>query len=135
MLTPNQIGLLKPLVKWACIGLVGALLVVTALFYYREAKYAEKQLQATTADLIALSEEHDRFVREQTFLLELVKAGQSHKQASQERTNEAISEHRSSGNAVHLAGSDLSIMQQRSREVRANAVKSGQQSDKSGGGK
>lgn len=122
MLTTNQKNIIRK-VATAMVAGAGALLLVGLILFYR-AELAETQtrLQEVTNELTKQSEEHDRFVREQELLQSIMAAGQARKQESQVFTDEAIKKQRSEGTAVHVTGVSLDLLQQRSRQVRENAI-------------
>lgn len=122
MLTNNQKTILRKVIT-GLVAAAGALLLVGLVLFYR-AELAESQtrLQEVTNDLTKQAEEHDRFVREQELLQSIMAAGQAQKQESQVFTDEAIKKQRTKGTAVRVTGVSLDLLQQRSRQVRENAL-------------
>lgn len=122
MLTNNQKTILRKVIT-GLVAAAGALLLVGLVLFYR-AELAESQtrLQEVTNDLTKQAEEHDRFVREQELLQSIMAAGQAQKQESQVFTDEAIKKQRTEGTAVHVTGVSLDLLQQKSRQVRENAL-------------
>lgn len=129
MLTNNQKTILRKVIT-GLVAAAGALLLVGLVLFYR-AELAESQtrLQEVTNDLTKQAEEHDRFVREQELLQSIMAAGQAQKQESQVFTNEAIKKQRTEGTAVRVSGVSLDLLQQRSRQVRENALSATVKSD------
>lgn len=111
--------------KVAAVALVAAVLASLLFlvhFYKEKASTAEERLQGVTNELTETRDAYDRYVNEQSLIRDILAAGAAAKQASKEKTDVAIKQHKASGTRVTVSPADADLLYQRSREVRESAA-------------
>lgn len=111
--------------KVAAVALVAAVLASLLFlvhFYKEKASTAEERLQGVTNELTETRDAYDRYVNEQSLIRDILAAGAAAKQASKEKTDAAIKQHKASGTRVTVSPADADLLYQRSREVRESAA-------------
>lgn len=111
--------------KVAAVALVAAVLASLLFlvhFYKDKADTATERLQGVTTELTETRDAYDRYVNEQSLIRDILAAGAAAKQASKEKTDDAITKHKASGTRVTVSDADADLLYQRSREVREGAA-------------
>ncbi|BET03733.1 hypothetical protein [Cronobacter phage GY3] len=111
--------------KVAAVALVAAVLASLLFlvhFYKEKADTSTERLQGVTTELTETRDAYDRYVNEQSLIRDILAAGAAAKQASKEKTDDAITKHKASGTRVIVSDADADLLYQRSREVREGAA-------------
>lgn len=106
----------------ALVAAVLASLLFLVHFYKEKAATAEERLQGVTNELTETRDAYDRYVNEQSLIRDILAAGAAAKQASKDKTDEAIRRHKAEGVRVTVSSADYDLLFNRSREVRESAA-------------
>lgn len=116
---------MKDIWKRVAVIAAGATVLASLLFlvhfYKDKADTATERLQGVTTELTETRDAYDRYVNEQSLIRDILAAGAAAKQASKEKTDDAITKHKASGTRVTVSDADADLLYQRSREVREGA--------------
>lgn len=117
---------MKDIWKRVAVIAAGAAVLASLLFlvhfYKDKADTATERLQGVTTELTETRDAYDRYVNEQSLIRDILAAGAAAKQASKEKTDDAIKQHKASGTRVIVSDADADLLYQRSREVRESAA-------------